>query len=347
MQTLKNALEMNLVSHAYLFAGPRGSGKTTVARLLAKAMNCERRKNSEPCNACFSCREINAGRAMDVVELDAASSRGIDEVRELREGVRFVPSRLARKVLILDEAHQLTKDAANALLKLLEEPPLHAMFILATTEPSKMIPTIISRCQRFNFRKLTISEIVKRLEWIVQQEGRRTEKSALELIAFHSQGSLRDAESILGQAFTFSVALGKETIEVADLRDLLGLTETYIASTLTELLVQRKTIEAIEFMHEVLEKGCDPQEFAKSMVHYIRSGLLLKINPNFHNPVVTGFTAEELRILSRQIAGISEYDAHRMLKLFVEAENKIRYSPFPHLPLELAIMETSFLFRRS
>jgi DNA polymerase-3 subunit gamma/tau len=341
IQTLRNAIEMNLVSHAYLFAGPRGSGKTTIARLLAKAVNCLQRKKSEPCNTCSACEEINSGRALDILEIDAASNRGIDEVRELREGVRFVPSRLKYKVLILDEAHQLTRDAANALLKLVEEPPSHAMFILATTEPSKMIPTIASRCQRFDFRKLTLEEIVTRLEGISRQEGAQVEKSALELIALQAQGSLRDAESLLGQAITFSTARGKKKTEAEDLRDLLGLVETQAVSRLIELLLQKKAAEAIEFVNEVLERGRDPQEFAKATVNYLRNGMLLKINPDFHNPVVTGFTLEELQTLKSQIAKLSQEELRRQLKLFMEAENKIRYSSMPQLPLELAIIEAT------
>ena len=204
VQTLTNAISSGMISHAYLFAGPRGSGKTTIARLLAKAVNCENRKGFEPCNQCSSCLEISAGRALDLIEIDAASHRGIDEMRELRDGIRFIPTKSKYKVFIIDECHQLTKEAANALLKTLEEPPGHAIFILATTEIHKMIPTIISRCQRFDFRKLTLPEIIKRLEIVSGKEKARIEKPALELIAINSGGSIRDAESLLDQVLTFS-----------------------------------------------------------------------------------------------------------------------------------------------
>jgi len=188
VQTLKNAVEGDLLSHAYLFSGPRGTGKTSLARLLAKSANCKIFKNGEPCNKCEFCQEINSNRAIDIIEIDAASNRGIDEMRTLREGVKFAPAKLKYKVFIIDEAHQLTKEAANALLKTLEEPPAHAMFILATTEAHKMIPTIASRCQRFDFRKLTVLEIVKKLQDVAKAEEAVIDKEALQLIALNSGG---------------------------------------------------------------------------------------------------------------------------------------------------------------
>ncbi|MEK7519244.1 MAG: DNA polymerase III subunit gamma/tau, partial [Patescibacteria group bacterium] len=241
VQTLKNALQKGLISHAYLFSGSRGSGKTTIARLLSKAVNCEKLKGSEPCNACSSCKEIQEGRAIDLIEIDAASHRGIDEMRELRDGIKFAPAKSKYKVFIIDEAHQLTKEAANALLKTLEEPPRHAIFILATTEIHKMIPTIISRCQRFDFRKLTIEEIIKRLELLAKKEKVNIEKAALELIALNSGGSLRDAESLLDQVLTFSGVLsGKGQIKAEDIKELLGLVEVRLVSQFCDYLVQKK-----------------------------------------------------------------------------------------------------------
>ncbi|MDO8663553.1 MAG: DNA polymerase III subunit gamma/tau, partial [Candidatus Wildermuthbacteria bacterium] len=206
IKTLTNAIPAGMISHAYLFAGPRGSGKTSVARLLAKAVNCQNRKDSEaePCNECSSCKEMMEGRAMDLIEIDAASHRGIEEIKDLIEGIKFVPAKTKYKVFILDEAHQLSKDAFNALLKTLEEPPSHAIFILATTELHKMLPTIISRCQHFDFRKLTLPEIIKGLEDICAKEKVKIEKAALELIALNAGVALRDAISLLDQALTFS-----------------------------------------------------------------------------------------------------------------------------------------------
>ena len=340
VQTITNALEMGLVSHAYLFAGPRGSGKTTIARLLAKAVNCENRKGAEACNKCPACEEINRGGAMDILELDAASNRGIDEIRELREGARFVPARLQKRVFIIDEAHQLTKEAANALLKLLEEPPAHAMFIMATTEIHKMIPTIMSRCQKFDFRKLNLKEIVGRLEWLVAQEKANVGKPALELIAAQSGGSIRDAESLLGQVITFSAALGKKKTDAQDIRDLLGLVDTQVVGQLVDLISQKKLAESIAFLNGILERGRDPQDFAKAAVHYLHQGLLLKINPDFSNPVITGLTPDEEKTLRAQVVNFSEDNLRRVLELFLEAENKTKYAPIPQLPLELAIIES-------
>jgi DNA polymerase-3 subunit gamma/tau len=211
VRTLTNAIASGMVSHAYLFAGPRGCGKTTIARLLAKAVNCKNRKEgeAEPCNQCDSCLEINQGNAMDLIEIDAASNRGIDEIRDLRDGIRFVPTKSKYKVFIIDESHQLTREAANALLKTLEEPPSHAIFVLATTEVHKMIPTIVSRCQRFDFRRLKVPEIIGRLETILEKEKINFEKEALNLIALAASGSIRDAESLLDEVVSFS---GKERV---------------------------------------------------------------------------------------------------------------------------------------
>ena len=230
VQTLTNAISSDMVSHAYLFAGPRGSGKTSLARLLAKAVNCQNRKGFEPCNKCSSCLEINQGRAIDLIEIDAASNRGIDEMRELRDGIKFSPTKLKYKVFIIDECHQLSREAANALLKTLEEPPSHAIFILATTQIHKMIPTIVSRTQRFDFRRLTFSEIIKKLEMIARTEKVKIEKPALELIASNSGGSLRDGESLLDQVLTYSRTLNKEKIEAGDIKQLLGLVDINLIS---------------------------------------------------------------------------------------------------------------------
>jgi DNA polymerase-3 subunit gamma/tau len=341
VQTLTNAISSGMISHAYLFSGMRGTGKTTLARLLAKAVNCQNRKENEfePCNKCSSCLEIMEGRSMDLIEIDAASHRGIDDVRELRDGIRFVPTKSKYKVFIFDEAHQLSKDAANALLKTLEEPPSHAIFILATTEIHRMIPTIVSRCQRFDFQKLTLPEIRRKLEIISKKEKINIESPALELIALNAEGSMRDAESLLDQVFILSGNSGQE-IKAKDIRDLLGLVEIELVSKFTDFLYQKKASEAINFLNEITEKGLNLEEFAKTLINYLRKALILKIMGIDGNPIISGLTKEELQKLNGQAKNFKEEELKRILNLFVGAGNKMKYSPIPQLPLELAIIES-------
>ncbi|MFC1663653.1 DNA polymerase III subunit gamma/tau [Patescibacteria group bacterium] len=343
VQTLTNAISSGMVSHAYLFSGPRGSGKTSLARILAKAVNCENLKVFEPCNKCSSCLEIMESRSLDLIEIDAASHRGIDEIRNLKDGIRFAPTKSKYKVFIIDECHQLSKDAANALLKTLEEPPSHAIFVLATTEIQKMILTIISRCQRFDFRKLTFPEIIKKLEIISKKEKVKIEKAALELIALNSGGSVRDGESLLSQVFTFSDTLGKEReIKAEDIKDLLGIVEINLVSEFVDFIINKNPSEAIDFLNTTIEKGKDLQEFTKILINYLRQALILKITQvkENQNSIITGFTKEEFQKLQKQATSFEEEKLKNTLNLFLEAENKMRYSPIPQLPLELAIIET-------
>jgi DNA polymerase-3 subunit gamma/tau len=340
VKTLMNSVASGIISHAYLFDGPRGSGKTTLARLLAKALNCQNRKEgeSEPCNKCASCLEITNNSSLDLIEIDAASHRGIDEMRELREGIKFAPSRGKYKIFIIDECHQLTKEASNALLKTLEEPPSHAIFILATTEIHKMIPTIISRCQRFDFRKFTLPEIVQRLETIAKKEKVKIGKEALELIAINAGGALRDAESIFGQILNFEDA-GRQ-IEPLEVKKILGLVETALIGQFSEFLSQKKAAQAIEFLNEIVKKGSDLPEFTKSLIGYLRQGLIIKImGVELAGDIVAGLTKEEVEKLEKQMALFKEEELRKVIGLFMEAENKMKYSSIPQLPLELAIVE--------
>ncbi len=340
VKTLKNAIASDTISHAYLFSGPRGSGKTTIARLLAKAVNCHDRKKgeSEPCNECSSCQEVREGRSLDIIEIDAASQGGIEGIRELREGIKFSPNKEKYKVFIIDESHQLTKDAANALLKTLEEPPPHAIFILATTEIHKMIPTIISRSQRFDFRKLTLDEIVKRLKHISKEEKADVDDSVLRLIALNSGGSIRDAESLLDQVLAFRGVLKKEAT-VKEVQDLLGIADNAVLAKFVSFLSEKKGKEAINFLQEVFDKGYDPQQFSKALIDYLRKILIFKIDPDSLDSLIVGLTKEEQGTLKELSGKLEGKDLNKLLELFLEAENKMKYASIPQLPLELAIVE--------
>ena len=336
IQTLTNEIEQNKIAHAYLFSGHRGTGKTTMARLFAKAINCQNRKGFEPCNECLACKEINKGSAVDIIEIDAASNRGIDDIRSLRDSIRYRPNLLKYKVLILDEAHQLSKDAANALLKILEEPPKYVVFILATTEAHKMISTISSRCQRFDFYKLTIKEIVSKLERIAKEEGIVIQKEALELIAMSSDGALRDAEGILNQVLNFS--FGRE-IKVEDVQDMLGVVDLSLAFEFVEFLKGKNISGAVKYLNEKIEKGLNIDEFSKTIINFLRKLLILKISKDLVDDIAMGETKETK---DRMLDLASQFEAKNLkliLDLFLGAESKRMFSSIPQLPFELALVD--------
>lgn len=340
VQTLTNSIKGNNISHAYLFSGPRGSGKTTIARIFAKAINCSSDPRGtpgfEPCNKCSSCLEIMQGNSIDLIEIDAASHTGVDDVRELIGGLKFSPVKSKYKIFIIDECHQLSKPAFNALLKTLEEPPAHAIFILATTESHKMIPTIISRCQKFDFKRLRVPEIIKKLEFISKKENVKFDDSALSLIALNSRGSFRDAESLLDECMSFSNE--KNIIKTEDIKELLGIVEVGEISKFVDFLISKNTKDAILFLNSIMDNGVDLQEFTKTLVFYLRQELLLKINPNFLNLQNSGLSAQELEKMKSQTAVLEQKDLQDMLEFFIDAENRIKYSAVAQLPLELAII---------
>lgn len=347
VQTLVNSLTSKSVSHAYLFSGPRGSGKTTIARVLSKAINCQNlvrsdptKSNVEPCNKCDSCLEIIASKSMDLIEIDAASHTGVDEVRDLISGIKFSPVKSKYKVFIIDECHQLSKSAANALLKTLEEPPSHAIFILATTEVHKMIPTIISRCQRFDFKRLQVPEIIKKLEFILKKEGIKFEPAVLPLIALNARGSFRDAESLLDKCISFTTQ--DKLITLKEVKDLLGIVEVGQISKLVDFLIQKNAKDSILYINSLADEGVDLQEFAKTLVFYLRQCLLLKINPELLNAQNSGFSTEEIEKMKEQISKTSEKEIQKMTELFIDAENKMKYATILQLPLELAIVDITY-----
>ncbi|MBL7053564.1 MAG: DNA polymerase III subunit gamma/tau [Candidatus Portnoybacteria bacterium] len=334
-KTLINALKLDKVAHAYLFTGTRGTGKTTIARLLAKAINCTQRKDSEPCNKCQACLEINNSKSLDLIEIDAASNRGIDEIRELRDGIKFSPSSLKYKVFIIDEIHMLTREAFNALLKTLEEPPAHAIFILATTEIHKVPQTIISRCQKFDFHKLTIDKIVERLNWISKQEKIKIEKSALELIAVNADGSVRDGESLLGQI----MSMEDKNITLEEVQTILGITDIKAVSDLAGYLIEKNSGEAIKHINQIVNQGHDLVQFTKSLISYLRKMMILKIDPELSKLVTAELTKEQIQCITEQGEKLDSTDIIKIIHIFIQAGNEIKLADFQQLPLELAIVE--------
>ena len=350
VRTLTNAITSDSVAHAYLFCGPKGSGKTTMARLLAKAVNCEEKKSAEPCNKCSSCKEIIDGRAVDLMEIDAASHRGIENIRELRDGIRFSPARMKYRIFILDEAHQLTSGAANALLKILEDAPAHAIFILATTETHKMIPTIISRCQRFDFRKLTVSQMVERMKGIAKKEGIKADEDALKIIAAAAGGSMRDGESLLSQVLSFA-KLG-EGITKENVKSILGVVEKQAISSFIDHIINSDAEGAFSVMNDLFSKGTDPEEFCNNIIHYLREMMILNIisgkveNGPIYDILMTTLTGEEIDVMKKQVEKISGEKIKEMIDVFLEAGRKIKYSPIPQLPLEVAIASIAQGFKK-
>jgi DNA polymerase-3 subunit gamma/tau len=348
IKTLTSALKTDKVAHAYLFAGPRGVGKTSVARILAKAVNCLDNSSFEPCNKCDSCLEIMEGRAMDLIEIDAASNRGVEEARELRERTRFGPTHSKYKVFVIDEAHQLTKDAFNALLKTLEEPPAHAIFILATTEPYKMLPTILSRVQRFDFKKLSLPDIIKRLEMIAKKEGIKISEKALRIIALNSEGYMRDAESMLGQVIAFSAyapegasadKFGSKEITVEDIENILGIVDINLAIKFIDLLAKKKTAEALTFIDKFVNQGYDLVQFIQSLINYSRKLLLIRVSKDLSKLVKEELSAEQMNTALKQAEEFSLAEISKMIEIFIQTLYQMKRSSFPQIEMELAVVE--------
>lgn len=335
--TLQNEIETGKISHAYLFTGVRGIGKTTTARILAKAVNCQNRKNGqgEPCDSCDSCQSIINGKSLDIIEIDAASNTGVENVREnIINNVRVSPGQSKYKVFIIDEVHMLSDQAFNALLKTLEEPPEYAIFILATTEIHKVPATIISRCQRFDFKKIDIHELIERLRYICKQEEVDIDDKVLENIARYSEGCLRDAESILGQAFS----LGDKKITVEQVELIIPRSDFNLVLELVEYLINKDAEKALVFINKLVEEGIDLQNFVNNLIEFLRKLLFYKISGRLNEFTVELDDRAEKKVV--QLAkSVKTKELISMLELFIAKRQELKYAKIIQLPLELAVVE--------
>ena len=332
VRTLKNAISGQRISHAYLFTGPRGVGKTTTARLIAKTVNCLALKDNEPCNTCERCKEINQHAATDVIEIDAASNGLVDDARELREKVRYAPVNCKYKVMIIDEVHMMSNAAFNALLKTLEEPPEHTIFILATTEAHKVPATIISRCQRFDFRRIPLKEIVQRLLLIAADEKIQVSEESLHLIAKAADGSLRDAQSLFDQVVSFS---GQE-LALNDVTTILGMVNNQVFITLVTAIAKRDTKTALLTINELVNSGTDLRQFMKDWVTYWHNLVLAKIMPNWITNLDLANNMQE--VIAEQTALFSREELVSLAKLAVATDDEMRRTQHPRILLELFII---------
>ena len=329
--TLKNAILSGRISHAYLFTGPRGTGKTSTAKVLAKALNCETGPTATPCNHCRSCDLVNDGSAMDVYEIDAASNRGIDEIRELRENVKFSPAQSRYKIYIIDEVHMLTNEAFNALLKTLEEPPAHVVFVLATTEPHRIPATILSRCQRYDFRRVGLGELSDHLAHIARDSGIVATPEALRLIALQSDGGVRDAVSILDQCSV----LGNDGITEKEVRELLGLIGQEAVYSLFAAVAERDGAKSLTVLEEQMVLGKDARQLLIELAGYCRSLMLFRAAPNLDSPVLAAFSQERLAADSQKMG---HAQLVRLVELFYEAANNARWSVDPRITAEMGLL---------
>jgi DNA polymerase-3 subunit gamma/tau len=330
--TLENAITQRRIAHGYIFSGQRGTGKTTIARILARCLNCELGPTPTPCGKCSSCVEIAAGSSMDVIEIDAASNRGINEMRELRENVRFRPARDRYKVFIVDEAHQITSEAFNALLKTLEEPPEWVVFILCTTEAHKIPSTIVSRCQQFSFRSVDFAELVSRMEWIIQQEGITADADVLSVLARAGEGSVRDSLSALDQA----IACCGTNLTATEVRGLLGMFSLDSLSEVAKALIAADSQRMLEVVAELESNGRSLQHFARELARYFRNLLVVKVTGG-NTRLVAASPSEQEQLAA--IAGqFSEEDLTRYLQLSLDLFTDLQNSLQPRLHLEIGLL---------
>ena len=333
VQTLQNAIKNDRVAQAYIFSGMRGVGKTTAARILAKALNCQHGPTPTPCNKCEFCRAVNEDRSVDVLEIDGASNRGIDEVRSLREGVKYRPIHSRYKIIIIDEVHMLTREAFNALLKTLEEPPPHTIFIFATTEFHKVPATIVSRCQHFEFKKISQKEIINHLLSITQKESITISSYGFNLIAEAADGSLRDAQSLLDQAVAFS----GENISDDDLKEILGVMNREILFEFSSAIIQEKSSQVFSLVEKVIDNGYDLRFFHKELIQHFRNMLLVS---SLKNPQeILPLREEDIQRLKKEVEKASPEEILRYLVALQQGEQGLRFSSHPRIYLEVLLVK--------
>jgi len=340
--TLKHAIQANRISHAYLFAGPRGTGKTTVARILAKALNCKEGPTPQPCNKCDSCREITIGRSLDVIEIDGASNNSVDDIRALRENIRYVPSLGKYKVYIIDEVHMLSDSAFNALLKTLEEPPAHAIFIFATTEPHRLPQTVLSRCQRFDFRRLPIADLVKTIQDIAEKENLQIEKEASYILARRADGSLRDVLSLLDQVIAYGIESEsdggeKKPITAELISETLGLVDQERLFEITDAIGQKDTRKGIVILNQLIDSGIDLPEFVNSLLQHLRDLLVAKVSGD--STVLFDLSDVYIQKYKEKSSTFSEEDILRMIKVVADLNLNLKRASDPRILLEMTLMK--------
>lgn len=330
--TLKNQIIDNKIAHAYLFAGTRGTGKTSTAKIFARAVNCPERVDGNPCNSCSICRKALDGTLMDIVEIDAASNRGVDEIRELREKVKYPPSTGSYRVYIVDEVHMLTVEAFNALLKTLEEPPAHVIFILATTEPHKLPATILSRCQRFDFKRIPVTRIIERLRHVVLETGINMDEEAIEIIARNSDGALRDALSLMDQCLSYSRD-GKLTAD--RVLSALGMASSEFLFGMSEYIAGRDSIGCIKLLDRAVREGKDIGQLFKDLISHFRNLLVAKVS----DTSLLETTRERAEAFRKMADGLDVNTLIRIINVLSEAEAKAKWSTQPRIYLEVALIK--------
>lgn len=333
VRTLKNQIESQNVGHAYLFCGTRGTGKTSTAKIFSRAVNCTDLHDNEPCNECESCREILEDKTMDVVEIDAASNNSVDDIRELRENVKYSPSKSKYKVYIIDEVHMLSQGAFNALLKTLEEPPSYVIFILATTEPHKIPATILSRCQRFDFKRVTVKDISSRMKYICEKEGIEADDKALNLIARNSQGALRDALSILDQCISFQ----GHTISYNDVIELLGSVNIEQLFDLAESIIKENTKKSLQILNDFIVWGKDVRNLVNDLIDHFRNLMVCKISNDLDD--IISLPEETIDLLKQQATTIDTNNLIRILNILSETQDAMKSSSNPRVLMEVTMIK--------